>query len=100
MLNWSRVKELKDDLGEDDFQEITSLFMEEVEEKLAELSSKTPDAFAADLHFLKGSAANLGFESFRAMCEQMENAPNAARLGDLVALYEQSKSTFLEGLQV
>ena len=95
MLNWSRVNELKNDLGEEDFQEITSLFLEEVEEKLAELSSAEPHEFAGDLHFLKGSAANLGFESFRAMCEQMENAPNVAPLGELLALYEQSKSKFL-----
>ena len=99
MLNWSRVEELKDDLGEEDFQEITNLFLQEVEEKLAELSCGAPDALAAALHFLKGSAANLGFEGFRAMCEQMEHAPNVARLDELALLYEQSKSTFLKGLQ-
>jgi len=99
MLNWSRVDELKDDLGEEDFQEITSLFLEEVEEKLAELSCDMPQALAADLHFLKGSAANLGFESFRAMCEQMERALDTAQIGELTALYKKSKSTFLEGLQ-
>jgi len=99
MLNWSRVNELKDDLGEEDFQEITSLFLEEVEEKLAELSCDMPQALADDLHFLKGSAANLGFESFRAMCEQMERASDTAQIGKLTALYKKSKSTFLEGLQ-
>ncbi|RLJ41367.1 Hpt domain-containing protein [Litoreibacter meonggei] len=99
MLNWARVNELKDDLGEDDFYEITSLFLDEVEEKLAELSCQTPDAFAAGLHFLKGSAANLGFESFRALCDEMENTPDVAQLGDLLTLYQQSKSVFLEGLQ-
>ena len=99
MLNWSRVEELKDDLGEEDFQEITNLFLQEVEEKLAELSCGTPDALAAALHFLKGSAANLGFEGFRAMCEQMERAPDIAQLAELSTLFEQSKFTFLEGLQ-
>ncbi|WP_281857293.1 Hpt domain-containing protein [Litoreibacter halocynthiae] len=98
MLNWSRVAELKEDLGEEDFREITTLFLEEVEEKLAELTCDPPDVFADDLHFLKGSAANLGFEGFRAMCEQMENTPDTAQLSDLRGLYALSKTTFLEGL--
>ncbi|TDT73717.1 Hpt domain-containing protein [Litoreibacter halocynthiae] len=98
MLNWSRVAELKEDLGEEDFREITTLFLEEVEEKLAELSSDPPDIFADDLHFLKGSAANLGFEGFRAMCEQMENTPDTAQLSDLRGLYALSKTAFLEGM--
>lgn len=99
MLNWSRVEELKVDLGEEDFQEISSLFLEEVEEKLADLACDTPDTLAADLHFLKGSAANLGFEGFREMCEQLERAPDRLQLGALVSLFKTSKSAFLEGMQ-
>ncbi|EPX77466.1 Hpt domain-containing protein [Litoreibacter arenae] len=96
MLNWSRVAELKDDLGAEDFQEVTALFLEEVEEKLAALGDAPP---ADDLHFLKGSAANLGFEGFRAMCERMEQMPAAPPVAELHALYQQSKTAFLEGLQ-
>ncbi|WP_245780892.1 Hpt domain-containing protein [Litoreibacter janthinus] len=89
---------MKDDLGDDDFQEVTGLFLEEVEEKLKALILNAPQANADDLHFLKGSAANLGFEGFRALCEQMEQTPETASLDELRLLYEQSKSAFLDGL--
>ena len=39
MLDWSRVDALKADLGEEDFDEIVALFLEEVEEKLSDLTS-------------------------------------------------------------
>jgi HPt (histidine-containing phosphotransfer) domain-containing protein len=98
MLDWSRVEELKADLGEEDFQEITELFLEEVEERLAELPDRNGSDMAGDLHFLKGSAANLGFESFRALCEQLERSADPSRVSELLAVYQDSKSTFLAGL--
>ncbi len=98
MLNWQRVQELKDDLGEEDFQEIVSLFLEEVEEKLAALAANTKLELSDDLHFLKGSAANIGFESFRAMCEQMEREPEKFQMSELVSVYQDSKSAFLTRL--
>lgn len=98
MINWSRVTELQEDLGVEDFEEITSLFLEEVEEKLGTLINKESDSIADDLHFIKGSAANLGFEELRALCEHMENDMNTAPVEDLVAVYQQSKIVFFKGI--
>ena len=35
MIDWERVAELKDEVGDDDFAEIADLFLAEVEEQLA-----------------------------------------------------------------
>ena len=97
MLDWSRVDALKAELGEEDFDEIVALFLEEGEEKLSDLTSSGANNHDADLHFLKGSAANLGFEQFRATCEQMEHQPDQFAAGQLQSVYQQSKSAFLAG---
>jgi HPt (histidine-containing phosphotransfer) domain-containing protein len=97
MLNWQRVQDLKDDLGQEDFDEIVDLFLEEVEEKLEVLQNGRTDGVSAELHFLKGSAANLGFESFRVSCEQMERAPEQFEVDELLSVYKSSKAAFMEG---
>lgn len=99
MLDWARVEELQDELGREDFEEIADMFLEEVEDKLQSLQSGAADSFEDDMHFMKGSAANLGFESFRAMCEKMEKDCDTQKLSDLVAEYEQSKASFLQRIK-
>lgn len=95
MIDWSRVEELRSDLGSEDFAEITALFLDEVEEKLETLSSGGSMNLADDFHFLKGSAANLGFAKLRDLCLVAENAQNFGDISALVAAYESSKSEFL-----
>lgn len=97
-MDWARVKELHDDLGVEDFEEITALFLEEVEERLAILSGGRSTSVAEDLHFLKGSAANLGFSSFRTACEAMERSKDLSGLPELTATYRKSKTEFIAGL--
>ena len=61
MICWERVNELREEMGADDFQEVVGLFLEEVEEVLVRLQSNPdPAAYEQDMHFLKGSAMNLG----------------------------------------
>ncbi|WP_298259160.1 Hpt domain-containing protein [uncultured Litoreibacter sp.] len=97
MLDWRRVQDLKDDLGEEDFEEIVGLFLEEVEEKLQGLLHGNIEELSSDLHFLKGSAANLGFESFRKLCETSERDPTEFEAGLLLSEYQESKVAFLAG---
>jgi len=75
MIDWDRVEELTDEVGADDLAEVVALFLGEVEEELAALDD-TGDAPAleARLHFLKGSALNLGFAAFSEMCHAGETA--------------------------
>ncbi|MEM1272471.1 MAG: Hpt domain-containing protein [Pseudomonadota bacterium] len=72
MIDWDRVEELRDEIGDDDFVEVGRLFLSEIESKLAEMG--TASAFSsADFHYLRGSAANLGFIEFAQCCAAAES---------------------------
>jgi len=104
MIDWSHIDELKQDMGEA-FEEVVDVFLQEVEEGIAKLDQGAPpEALAANLHFLKGAALNLGFEQFAALCGDGENKANAGQAGsvDLAAVkrsYEVSRQEFTTGLQ-
>jgi histidine phosphotransfer protein HptB len=104
MIDWSRVNELKREIGEDGFAEVVEMFLDEVETVLARLySAQTARRLAEDLHFLKGSAWNLGFQDFGAVCQDGERRAVAgtsvtADFDRLFDSYALSKTTFLEGL--
>ena len=72
MLNVARIAELKEEVGEDDFLEVVGLFCEEVEEVLEELSTTAPTDMPERLHFLKGSALNLGLDQVGQLCAAEE----------------------------
>ena len=77
MIDWDRVKDLRGEIGAADFDEVVGLFLEEADECIARLS---PDAgakvLAADLHFLKGAALNLGFAALSTLCQDGERRAN------------------------
>lgn len=103
MIDWSRVNELRRDIGEDGFSDVVEMFLEEVEAVLAQLPSvTTATALAEDMHFLKGSAWNLGFREFGAVCHDAERHAAAGTMAPdvhgILAGYAQSKVAFLEGL--
>jgi len=97
MINWDRVAELLDDFGEEDFEEIVTLFVEEVDACFAEMQNQS-GSFAERLHFLKGSAANLGFQALHTQCQALETNIDTSQTPELLALYEASKSAFFAGL--
>ena len=73
MISWDRVNELKDEIGEEDFAEVADMFLGEVDEVIARLKTNpVPERFEEDLHSLKGSALNLGFEALSKLCQQGE----------------------------
>lgn len=104
MIDWNRVTELRDEIGAEDFGDVVEIFLEEVEEEIAKLDD-TLDAqgLESTLHFLKGSAMNLGFLVFSGLCQQGESAA-ASGAGDGVDLteitnaYDASKQEFLASL--
>ncbi len=104
MIEWARVNELRDEFGEEDFREVVDLFLEEVEDVIHRLrSAPKEDRLEDDLHFLKGSALNLGFRSLSRLCQdgERESAEGRAACVDLrpiVDSYEASKRQFVEGL--
>jgi len=100
MIDWHRVIELRDEVGAEDFPEVVELFLEEVDEVIARLkTAANADTVEADLHFLKGSALNLGFSAFGEACSRGERMAADGRgadvdVGGVVACYEASLSEF------
>jgi histidine phosphotransfer protein HptB len=107
MVNWDRVAELRAEIGEDDLAEVVTLFLEESDEVALRLGQRllTPNtgpALAADLHFLKGSALNLGFSALAARCQDGESLSgrgmdDTVDLAAILRLYTASKAAFLAG---
>ncbi|HQY42788.1 MAG TPA: Hpt domain-containing protein [Paracoccaceae bacterium] len=104
MIDWTRVNELRNEIGDDGFSEVVELFLDEVEEVIARLeNAPDPRSFEQDLHFLKGSAWNLGFAAFGVLCQSGERraAQGQAATVDMAAVlasYAASKDCFLAGL--
>lgn len=104
MIDWTRVQDLRDEIGGDAFAEVVELFLEEVDTEIEKL--RQPGAtlnLEAHLHFLKGSALNLGFAAFSNLCHQGEQTAatghgRAINLSEILSCYELSKSEFLTGL--
>ena len=62
------------------------------------------EAMAADLHFLKGAALNLGFSEFASLCASGEARANRGETagidpGRIRQAYTVSRHDFLDGLQ-
>ena len=100
MINWDRVNELRDEVGIEDFREVVAMFLEEVEDTMVRMIA-VPDLarLEDDMHFLKGSALNLGFLEFGDLCQAGEKAAanGQADTIDLDAVFEAyaaSKSAF------
>jgi HPt (histidine-containing phosphotransfer) domain-containing protein len=103
MIDWDRVQELKNEIGEDDFAEVAEMFMAEVEEVIGRLrTAPDPATYEEDLHFLKSSAVNLGFSHLANLCQGGERRAAAGEadsvdLGPIFSAYDASKATFLAG---
>ena len=72
MINWDRINELQEEVGEDDLSEVLALFCEEMEDALVALNSSRADNMPSQLHFLKGSALTIGLEGLSRLCQEAE----------------------------
>lgn len=102
MIDWARVNELRDEIGSDSFDEVAVMFLEEADEAIARLDrSKGAKALESDLHFLKGSALNLGFQTLADLCQIGErlaaSGSVAIDLDQVVDVYTASKRAFNTG---
>ena len=106
MIDWNRVTELRNEVGADAFEEVISLFIEEVDDMIGQLRTMTDRAkLMDDLHFLKGSALNLGFADLAQLCASDERIaktkdPAQVDLGALIACYEKSRAEFTAEINV
>lgn len=102
LIDWTKVNELRDEIGAEDFDEVVELFLEEVEEVIAVLG-EPGRSLEHDLHFLKGSALNLGFAQFSDQCRDGEAAAAQGRddtvdAAAIVSLYRASRAQFLSDM--
>lgn len=101
MINWERVEELKADIGPEDFGEVVEVFLEEVQQTLGSIDfCATHTEMEEKLHFLKGSALNLGFREFSKLCARYETAAAEGDLHEIPVAavkesYRQTKEAFL-----
>lgn len=103
MINWDRVNELRHEIGQEDFQEVAEMFLEEVNEVIVRLQTAPNIAtYEEDMHFLKGSALNLGFSAFSDLCESGEKSAASGQektlcLDQIFKTYDASKAVFKDG---
>ncbi|WP_281967091.1 Hpt domain-containing protein [Roseovarius nanhaiticus] len=104
MIDWAKVSQLRDEIGAEDFSEVVDLFLTEVEGEIGDLRPEAPtESLEAQLHFLKGSALNLGFHEFAKLCQAGESAAGAGRaegvdVHAIIGSFAKSKAAFLAGL--
>jgi len=105
MIDWTRVSELRDEIGAEDFGDVVEIFLEEVETEIETLRGPVAhDALEGKLHFLKGSALNLGFRAFSGLCQSGESAAAAGHFDTIdlpatVDAFERSRTEFMRGLE-
>lgn len=102
MIDWEQVSALRADLG-DGFGELVEVFLDEMDGAMARLDAHAPPVrMAADLHFLKGSALNLGFAAFASLCaagEVRAERGGSVDLAPILACFADSRVVFLAGLK-
>ena len=96
MIDWSKVEELRNKIGVDDFDEVVELFLSEVEDRIdVALTKAESESFEKDLHFLKGSTLNLGVDQFAQLCgageQQAANGVPFDRMDEIASAYQNSK---------
>ncbi|MEM6618625.1 MAG: Hpt domain-containing protein [Pseudomonadota bacterium] len=104
MIDWAQIKQLEEDVGAEDLGEVIALFLSEVDEAVDEMIASPPadgPSMASALHFLKGSAYNLGFRAFGDYCAEGEKSAGEGDISGVSvekvqALYGASKTKFYE----
>ena len=105
MIDWDHVRKLRDEIGAEAFGEVVDLFLEEVETEIAKLRAPPPTLdLEAQLHFIKGSALNLGFAEFADLCQQGEAAaaggePDSVDLTGVLDCFDRSRAAFMASLK-
>ncbi len=101
MIDWSQIDGLRADVGPA-FDDLIPVFLEEMDQAVARLTPGSgPARMEADLHYLKGSALNLGFAAFARLCAAGEAAAARGVAVDAAPIahsYAVSRAAFLDGL--
>lgn len=98
MVDWDRIAELQQEVGEEDFTEVLTMFFDEFEETLENFDH---GAAPEQIHFLKGSAANIGMQEVATLCRDAEcalreGASSVDLLPGIMVSFENSRNALLE----
>jgi HPt (histidine-containing phosphotransfer) domain-containing protein len=104
MIDWKRVDELREEIGADGFAEVADMFLEEADQAVQTLVAGLPaDQVEGQLHFLKGSALNLGLSDLAAVCQDGERKAASGLgaevdTGQVAQIYRRSRQMLLGGI--
>lgn len=108
MIDWDRVRELRDEIGAEDFAEVVLMFLQEADEVVLRMRGGdrprggTGAAVVEDLHFLRGAALNLGFRELAELCHDGERRAKAGQPVDLTVVadhFTAVRAIFIAGLE-
>ena len=96
MIDWTRISELREEVGADDLSEVLDLFFDEVGEAVAALGQCAESELSVKLHFLKGSAMNIGLTRVSELCLEAErqlanDSPGPLGLSEIKIAFEDAK---------
>lgn len=101
-----RLLELRDEIGGEVLSDVMLLFQDEADDMVAGLISGrfAPSEIADRLHFLKGSAINLGLCALASLCQEGERRaftgePQPVDGARLRQIYDASKDAFQQALR-
>ncbi|WP_420585552.1 Hpt domain-containing protein [Ruegeria sp.] len=101
MIDWARVRQLRDEVGASEFDEVVQIFLDEVQETIERLHKDTTRReFEQNMHFLKGSALSLGFDRFSKLCQDGERVAAAGQASEvdlpaILKVYDDSRAVFI-----
>lgn len=103
MLDWNRIRELRSEVGDDEFTVVVELFLDEVEGVITRLSCNERRRLVNDLHFLKDCAWTLGWQRLGDLCEAGEQlattgAFRPSDLDEILDCYAASKQHMMGGI--
>jgi len=103
VVDWTRIRELRDEIGAEDFTEVIEVFLEEAETMVAELAAAPPEALEEALHALKGTALNLGLGELARVCQDGESRAAAGQAATVARppvldAYGRARATLLDGI--
>ena len=86
MIDLERLRQLEEDFGAEDLDDLIEIFLDETREGLEALAplieQGDPEALRDQFHFLKGCARNVGASEFADRCERFEKSSAVATGAD------------------
>ncbi|NEX47303.1 hypothetical protein G3572_13895 [Rhodobacter sp. ETT8] len=103
MIDWQRVRDLRQEIGAEVFDQVVPLFLTEADEAVARLRvARTAPELRDALHALKGNALNLGFTDLARQCQTLETRAEAGEtdlpLAEIYVTLHRSRALFLVNL--